>query len=88
MIGTVDEKHVFPEGIIMDDNELLVALQFIVAAPTAVDGNDLLLRRREVMTGRHSTHLYLFAAEMTKHFCETLLFKLNLCEMRCPAICD
>ena len=68
MIGTVDENHVFPEGIIVDGNELLVALQFIVAALTAVDGIDLLLRCREVMTGRHSTRLHLFAAEMTKHF--------------------
>ena len=56
-----------------------------VAAFTAADWIDFNLHRRELMTGRHSTRLHLFAAEMAKHFCETLLFKLNLCEKRWPS---
>ena len=78
VVGTIDENHVFPEDIIVEEKELLVAMHFTVAAPTAADWIGC-FHRREVMTGRHSTRLHLFAAEMAKHFCETL------CEKRWPS---
>ena len=37
------------------------------------------------MAGRHATRWQLFAADMVKHLCDTLLFKENLCEKRRPS---
>ena len=52
MIGTFDANHVFPEDIIMEENDLLVAMHFTVAAPTGADWIDCLLpsSRREDKT--------------------------------------
>ena len=72
VIGTIDGNHLFPEDIIVEENELLVAMHFTVAAPTAADWIGC-FHRREVMTGRHSTRLHLFAAEMANHFHENFL---------------
>ena len=74
----LDENHVFPEDIIFEETELLAAMHSTVAVPTAADWIDFFFRRREVMTGPHSTRFHLYAGEMAKHFSETILFDLTL----------
>ena len=56
VIGIFDENHVFPEDVVMEENELLVAMHFTVAAPAASDWIDSCFHRREVMTRRNCSH--------------------------------
>ena len=89
VIRAFDESHVFPEDTIVEENELLVAMHFTVAATTASDWIDSCFHRREVIAGRHATRLHLFAPEMAKHFCGTLLFQFkSLRRALSRRICD
>ena len=73
------------EDIIFKENELLFAV-LQEMPPTAAHSVDFCFHRREVITGRHLMCLHLFIAEMAKHFCKALWFKLNLCVSQ--RICD
>ena len=83
--GTAHQGAVAPEAIIMQEHELLVALSFVVSAPTVSDWIEVLFRRTEVNSARRATQLHRFAAETAKNFCEALLFEVNLCEERSPS---